>query len=310
MIPDKPVIAIVGTGAVGAYYGGRLAQHGHDVHFLVRGDYQAVREKGWRIRSCDGDFDVPPSRVRVYDDPARMPRADLVVVTLKTTANDQFASLIAPLLKEDTQILTLQNGLGNEEELAKLFGPDRVLGGMAFVCINRIGPGIVQHIAEGLITLGEFQNRDVTRVERIAAIFNASRIPTRVLADLRRGRWEKLIWNVPFNGLSALLNQTTDLLIGRPEGETLVREIMAELIAAAGQVGINLPQSLIEAKIVQTRAMGDYKTSMHLDMQTGRPMEIEAIFGCPYRTAREAGAAVPLLGMLYRLLKMQAAVAV
>lgn len=302
---DHPLIAIVGTGAVGAYYGGRLAQHGHNVHFLLRGDYHAVRGNGWTIRSCDGDFTLPPDQVRAYDDPAKMPQADLVIVTLKTTANDQFQPLIAPLLKPDTLILTLQNGLGNEEQLAQLFGPERILGGMAFVCINRIGPGIVHHIAEGLITVGDFTRPTPERATAIAQLLQSCKVPTRVLQDLRRGRWEKLIWNVPFNGLSALLDQTTDLLIGTPEGETLVREIMAELIAAAGRLGIDFPPSLIDAKIVQTRAMGAYKTSMQLDMQAKRPLEIEAIFGCPFRTAQAAGASTPLLGMLYRLLKMQ-----
>src|SRR5947207_2171881 len=163
---QKPVIAIVGTGAVGAYYGGRLAQHGHDVHFLLRGDYSAVKKHGWVIRSCHGDFSLPASAVRAYDDPAKMPAADLVIVTLKTTANDQFQRSIAPLVKEDTVILTLQNGLGNEERLAELFGAERIVGGMAFVCINRVEPGVVNHIAEGLITLGEFQGPASERVAR------------------------------------------------------------------------------------------------------------------------------------------------
>src|SRR4051794_4268985 len=91
---ERPVIAVVGTGAMGAYYGGRLAQHGHDVHFLLRGDFDAVRQRGWTIRSCDGDFTIPADQVRAYNDPSKMPRADLVLVTLKTTANDQFEPLI------------------------------------------------------------------------------------------------------------------------------------------------------------------------------------------------------------------------
>jgi 2-dehydropantoate 2-reductase len=306
----NPVIAIVGTGAVGAYYGGRLAQHGHDVHFLLRGDYAAVKRNGWTVRSCDGDFTLPPERVHAYDDPNKMPKADLVIVTLKTTANDAFESLVRPLLKEGTTILTLQNGLGNEERLAELFGAERILGGMCFVCINRTSPGAVQHIAEGTITLGEFRptaNAAVRsdRVARIADMFRASKIPARALPDLRYGRWEKLVWNIPFNGLSAVLDQTTDLLIGSPAGEALVRDVMGEVLAAARAVGVELPASLVQAKIDQTRGMGAYKTSMHLDMQAGRAMEIDAIFGVPVRTARAAGAAVPRLEMLERLLRLR-----
>src|SRR5689334_13208408 len=182
-LPDKPVIAVVGTGAVGAYYGGRLAQHGHDVHFLLRADYDAVRRNGWTIRSCDGDFTLPARTVHAYDDPAKMPRADLVVVTLKTTANDRFEPLIRPLIKDGTTILTLQNGLGNEERLAELFGAERVVGGMAFVCINRVSPGVVHHIAEGLITLGEFGRPVSPRVHQIAGMLRVSKVPVRVLED-------------------------------------------------------------------------------------------------------------------------------
>ena len=302
---EKPVIAIIGTGAVGAYYGGRLAQHGHDVHFLLRGDYRAVKKNGWTIRSCDGDFSLPSESVHAYDDPARMPRADLVIVTLKTTANDQFQPLIAPLIKEGTAILTLQNGLGNEERLAKLFGPQRILGGMAFVCINRIQAGVVHHIAEGMITLGEFNAAAGQRARDLAAMFHQSQIRCRLLDDLRYGRWEKLVWNVPFNGLSAVLNQTTDLLLASPEGESLVRSLMEEVITGARAVGADLPGSLIDAKIQQTKGMGAYKTSMHLDMLSGRPMEVEAIFGYPVRAAQQAGAAVPRLEMLYRMLRLR-----
>ena len=302
---ERPVIAVVGTGAVGAYYGGRLAQHGHDVHFLLRGDYSAVKRNGWVVRSCHGDFSLPASAVRAYDDPAKMPKADLVIVTLKTTANDEFERLIRPLVKDQTIILTLQNGLGNEERLAELFGGERIVGGMAFVCINRVEPGVVHHIAEGLITLGEFEGRAGERVGRIAQMMQSSGIAVRILDDLRYGRWEKLVWNIPFNGLSAVLDQTTDLLTGSPAGEALVRSLMEEVIAGAAGVGVELPRSLIEAKIEQTRGMGPYKTSMHLDMLAGRAMEVEAIFGCPVRTAQGAGVSVPRLEMLYRLLKLR-----
>ena len=301
----NPVIAIVGAGAVGAYYGGRLAQHGHDVHFLLRADYAAVKHNGWTIRSCDGDFTLPATAVHAYDDPAKMPKADLVIVTLKTTANDGFEPLIRPLLKEGTTILTLQNGLGNEERLAELFGAEKILGGMCFVCINRVEPGVVHHIAEGTITLGEFRPGATDRLQRVADMLRSSKIPARALPDLRYGRWEKLVWNIPFNGLSAVLDQTTDLLIGTPAGEALVRDIMEEVIAGARAVGVELPASLIKAKIDQTRGMGAYKTSMHLDMQAGRAMEIDAIFGFPVRVAQAAGTPVPRLEMLERLLRLR-----
>lgn len=295
------MIAIVGAGAVGGYYGARLAQHGHDVHFLLRGDYDAVRTRGWTVQSCDGDFALPPEQVRVYDDPRRMPRADLVIVTLKSTANDQFERLIPPLLGDGTMILTLQNGLGNEERLAELFGAGRVLGGMAFVCINREPGGVVRHTDHGIIRLGDFTPPGRSeRAVRIAGMFNASRVKCEVLDDLRWGRWQKLTWNVPFNGLGATFDLSTDRLIGSDEGRRLVADLIREVIAAARGDGVELPESLVDTQVDNTTTMGPYRSSMQVDRQEGRPMEVEAILGEPLRRAQARGVPVPILESLYR----------
>ena len=294
-------IAIVGAGAVGGYYGGRLAQHGHNTHFLLRGDYDAVRRNGLVVESCDGDFHIPAGKVNAYDDPRKMPKADLVVVSLKSTSNGQLDPLVRPLLKEHTAILTLQNGLGNEDLLARLFGAERVLGGMAFVCINRVGPGVVRHTDHGVIRIGEFATAGRSgRVDRIATMFNASRVKCEVLDDLKYGRWQKLLWNIPFNGLGAALDLTTDRLIGSDEGLRLVRELIAEVIAAARADGVTLPEELIDVQINNTRTMGAYRSSMQVDRQQGRPLEVEAILGEPLRRAQAHDVQTPILKALYR----------
>jgi len=298
---ENPTIAVVGAGALGAYYGARLAHRGHPVHLLLRSDYDAVATGGLEIRSVDGDFRLEPAEINVYRDSKRMPKVDLVLVTLKATANDQYERLIAPLLKEDTAILTLQNGLGNEERLAELFGVGRVLGGLAFVCINRLAPGKIHHMDHGLIRLGEFGGGPSPRAQRICRLFNDSQINCDVLSDLRYGRWEKLVWNIPFNGLGAVLNKSTDQLINNEAGLTLVRGLMAEVIAAAKGAGVALPQNLIETKIVQTRSMGAYRSSMQIDRQMGRPLEAEAILGQPVKIAQSARISVPQMAMLYRM---------
>jgi 2-dehydropantoate 2-reductase len=301
MNAQRPSIAIVGAGAVGGYYGARLAQHGHDVHFLLRGDYDAVRRNGLSVESCDGDFRLPAETIGVYDDPGRMPQVDLVVVTLKSTSNDQLEPLVRPLLRDDTAVLTLQNGLGNEDRLAELFGARRVLGGMAFVCINRVAPGVIRHTDHGIIRLGEFSVRERTRrAEHIAGLFNASRVRCEVLDDLRFGRWQKLVWNVPFNGLGATLDLTTDRLVNTAEGLALVRQLMEEVRAAARADGVELPAELVDTNIDNTLSMGPYKSSMQVDRQQGRAMEVEAILGEPLRRARSGGAQTPVLEALYR----------
>jgi 2-dehydropantoate 2-reductase len=302
MSPRIEKIAVVGSGAVGGYYGARLAQHGLDVHFLVRSDFDAVSQNGWKIQSLDGDFNLSPGQMHVYRTADEMPAVDLVIVALKTTSNDQFPALIGPLLAEKTAILTLQNGLGNEEQLAALFGPGRVLGGLAFTCINRIGPGQIHHMDHGLIRLGEFNGGRSPRALEIADLFNRSQIHCQVLEDLRYGRWEKLVWNVPFNGLGAALDLSTDRLIANDAGTALVSELMAEILATAKSIGVELPLELIALKIEQTRSMGPYKTSMQIDRQYRRAMEIEAIIAKPLAIARKQAVTTPLLEFLYRSL--------
>ncbi|MFI5380194.1 MAG: 2-dehydropantoate 2-reductase, partial [Tepidisphaerales bacterium] len=299
-----PRIAVVGSGAVGTYYGARLADHGHDVHFLLRSDYATVVKQGWSIQSCLGDFVLRPDQINVYDNVMRMPKADLVLVCLKTVSNDQFEPLIGPLLHPGTLILTLQNGLGNEEQLAGLFGRRRVLGGMAFVCLNRIGPGRVQHIDQGWIQIGDFSGGLTPRINAIGELFNTSGVQCSVLENLMLGRWDKLVWNVPFNGLGAALDLTTDKLIGTEAGLEMVTGLMREVVAAAAAQGLVLRETTIERKLNHTRTMGAYKTSMQIDRHERRPMELESILGEPLRAARRAGIAVPQMEALYAAVKI------
>ena len=157
-------IAVVGAGAVGGYYGAKLAQTGQETHFLLRSDYEAVRRDGVLIRSPEGDFRVQPKCART---PEEIGVSDLVIVALKTTANDQFGRLLTPLVGPATAILTLQNGLGNEAQLAALFGQEKVMGGLCFVCLNRLEPGVILHIAHGIIVMGEYERPPGPRTEEI-----------------------------------------------------------------------------------------------------------------------------------------------
>lgn len=303
-LPSSPRIAVIGAGAVGGYYGARLAQHGHEVHFLLRSDYHSVKQSGWTVQSIAGDFSLSPQQTHVYDDPHKMPPADLVIVTLKTTSNPRYEPLIRPLLKDSTAILTLQNGLGNEDRLASLFGNARVLGGMAFVCINRTGAGQIHHIDHGMIRLGEFRDPSTPRAREIAKMFNESKVPCEVLDNLIAGRWGKLVWNVPFNGLGAVLDLTTDQLLAHDDGVQLVSALMREVVAGARALGYELPDDLIELNLARTRTMGAYQSSMQIDRRAGRSLEIESILGEPLRQARKAGVSTPALEVLYQMARL------
>ncbi|HSZ59103.1 MAG TPA: 2-dehydropantoate 2-reductase [Tepidisphaeraceae bacterium] len=304
MPAHPPVIAIVGAGAVGGYYGARLAEHGHDVHFLLRSDYETVKSKGWSVKSIAGDFDLRPDRFHSYDDPRKMPAADLIVVTLKSTSSDQFDPLIRPLLKSDSVILTLQNGLGNEERIAELFGPERLIGGLAYVCTTRVAPGQIHHTFNGKIQLGEFTGTPSDRARDIAKLFESSNVTAEVLSNFRWGKWRKLVWNVPFGGLGALLDLHTDELLADPKGVQLVRALMQEVIDAAGALGHQMAPDLIKQMIPYTLEMGHYRSSMQVDRNENRPMEVEAILREPLRQARQAGVEAPRLASLYELLSI------
>lgn len=313
-------IAVVGCGAVGSYYGARLGRSGQETHFLLRSDYEAVRRRGVLIRSPEGDFRFQPKCART---PAEIGVCDLVLIALKTTANDQLQRLLKPLVGESTAILTLQNGLGNEESLAALFGEEKVLGGLCFVCLNRVEPGVIQHIAHGTIVMGEFKRWPEPRTHDIASMIRNSGVPCKVTDDLALTHWEKLVWNVPFNGLGVAAAAgydavmagvlpaggkpssclTTDKLLAEPRWEQLARELMLEVIEAANALGLKLPVSTVEKQISRTRDMGAYKASTLLDFEKGQALELESLFLEPLRQARRSGVAVPRLAALGELLK-------
>lgn len=301
---DNPTICIVGAGALGGYYGARLAQNKNNVHFLLRSDYDGVKANGWTVESHLGDFKLAPGTFGVWNDAKKMPKADLVIVTLKSTTNYQFEPLIGPLIKDDTAILTLQNGLGNEERLAELFGRHRVLGGIAFTCINRIAPGHIRHTAAGAIRLGEFIAGPTARAARIAELMAAAKIDATMVDDLPRARWEKLCWNVPFNGLGAVLDWATDLVIGTPEGEQFVKDLIEEIVAGARAAGVTMSDGLAQLQIDKTKPMAAYLSSMQVDRREKRELEVEAILGEPLRQGTRAGAKMPRVAALYELAKM------
>ena len=313
-------IAIVGCGAVGSYYGAILCRAGQDVHFLFRSDYDAVRKNGVLIRDEAAEFRVHPTCAK---SPEEIGVSDIVFIALKTTANDQFPNLLPSLIGPNTAVVTLQNGLGNEEQLAKIFPAEQILGGLCFVCLNRTAPGVVEYKAHGQVVLGEFQGPQQKRTHEIAALFNKAGIPCKVTDNIARAHWEKLIWNVPFNGLgvagiagyesltsrhpspvtrhSSVL--TTDILLGDPRWEKLVRDLMHEVVAGANAQGLDVSETLAEKQIERTRTMGAYKASTLIDFERGQPLELESLFEEPLRQAKRAGVPMPRLEALCKVLR-------
>lgn len=299
LLPARPRIAIIGSGAMGCYYGSRMAQHGHDVKFLMRADLTHVKAHGLSIKSCAGDFSLP--QVQAFGTTAEIGPCDLVFIALKTTANADLATLLPPLLHPGTVLVTLQNGLGNEAHLASLHRADQVLGGVCFVCINRLAPGVIDHISDGDVALGEFVGGPRPRTEQISALLNACLIPSRVEPSLAVVRWKKLVWNIPFNGLAITGGGiTTADILTNPEFAAAARTLADEAVSAAAALGHPLPDGWADYQISRTPAMGPYKPSSMIDYVENRPVEVEAIWGEPVRQALAAGARVPRMERLYQ----------
>jgi 2-dehydropantoate 2-reductase len=299
-------VAVVGSGAVGLYYGGRLAEAGGDVRFLARSDFAEMEKHGVRAESVDGNFHLPDARV--FRCPEEIGPVDLVIVAWKATANGALASTLPPLLHEGTQVLTLQNGLGNCDAIAEIVGAGRVCGGLCFVCINRIAPGVIRHTAGGRLAVGEFSKGVPHRAEGIAERFRKAKIPATAVPDLVAAQWEKLIWNVPFNGLSvAEGGVATDALLADPKIENEIRALMHEVVAAARAQGISLDEGLVEKNISRTRPMGAYRPSTMIDFTEGREIELGPIWEEPLRRAKQAGVAMPSMERLLERMKARLA---
>lgn len=303
---DFNSVAVVGSGALGLYYGGRLAEAGMDVRFLARSDFDALSHDGIRAESVAGDFHLPG--VSAFRSPEGIGPVDLVIVSWKATANGALAETLPPLLHDGTQVLTLQNGLGNCEAIAEIVGAERVCAGLCFVCVNRIAPGTVSHTAGGRVTIGEFAKGIPGRAEAMAARFREAKIPASATDDLLMAQWEKLVWNIPFNGLSvAEGGVTTDVLLSDPETENTIRELMWEVVAAARAQGIPLDGALVESNIGRTRPMGPYRPSTMIDFTEGRELELDPIWEEPLRRGNAAGVEAPAMEKLLGRMKARLA---
>ncbi|MGI9473473.1 MAG: putative 2-dehydropantoate 2-reductase [Rubripirellula sp.] len=296
--------AILGSGALGGLYGSMLAKAGFDVHFLLRSDFEHVSRHGWKIESHYGDFKLPD--VHAHASVESMPPCDVTIVGLKTTQNDQLKDLLPQPTSGGGDVLVLQNGLDMEADSAAVVGVDRVLGGCCFLCSNKVGPGHIRHIDYGKIAFGEYgmEPPSVTlRGERLCDALVQAGIDAVLEPDLQLTRWRKLMWNIPFNGLSVVLNASTKELVEDTSSLDLVAEVIAEVHQAAAACDAAIPEKMMQQTIDVTKAMVPYDSSMRIDYLNRKPMEVEAIFGNPLRAAKRQGVAMPKVEMLYQELK-------
>lgn len=294
--------AIIGTGAIGGYYGGKLANAGFDVHFLLHSDYDYVRQHGIQVNSCNGDFhlDAP----NIYNNVEEMPKVDVVIVALKSTNNHLLMQLLAPLLNPGTLVLMIQNGIGIEPDVEKLFPDAWLAAGLAFICSNKTKPGIVDHLFYGNINIGNYSAPKPV-IDTLIADFDKAGVKA-FDVDYLEARWKKAVWNMPFNGMSVVLNAQTDQLLADASTRTLIKAQMMEVVMAANALGVeNIDEAFADKMIANTDAMVPYSPSMKLDHDYHRPMEVYYLYTRPIQEAASAGVDMPLLKDLeQKLLKI------
>lgn len=309
----SPRIGIIGTGAIGGYYGTLLARAGFEVHFLLRSEYDAVRANGLRLQHASlGDVHLP--HVNAWQNAADMPPCDWLLVGAKTTSNAALAPLIAQVAAPGARVVLLQNGLGVEEALRPLLPePLHLLGGLCFICVHRAAPGVVVHQAQGACNLGYHSGPATDEAARHAiaeegaVLLRQAGVDSSALPSLVAARWQKLVWNVPYNGLSVLLKASTLPLMANPATRALITELMDEVIAAAQASGVVLPEGYARKLIAFTEKMPDYLPSMYHDFTHQRPAELAAIYAAPLAAARAVGIEMPCVQMLYQSLQFLAA---
>ena len=287
---------VIGTGAIGGFYGAKLARAGQEVHFLLHKDYEFVRDNGLRVDSCDGSFRL--ERVNAYKQTTDMPACDVVLVCLKSVNNHQLKTLLPPLLKDDTMVVMIQNGIGVEQDVERDFPGVQLVAGLAFICSAKTEPGRVSHQCYGSINLANYSCRDVARFEALVAEFRQAGIETGQV-EYHEARWKKAVWNMPFNGMTVALHTQTDLLLKNPATRQLIREQMMEVVGASRALGVSgVDEAFVEKMIQMTDEMTPYSPSMRLDYDFHRPMEIYYLYTRPIEIAREAGFRMAKLEML------------
>ncbi|HWT69545.1 MAG TPA: putative 2-dehydropantoate 2-reductase [Pseudomonas sp.] len=304
----KPTIGIIGTGAIGGFYGVMLARAGFDVHFLLRSEFSAVAERGLQLNSAaHGALSLNP--VQAYAAAEDMPPCDWLLVGAKTSSNADLAPVILQAAAPNAKVLLLQNGLDVEDSLRELL-PDslHVLGGLCYICVHREAPGVITHQALGAVHVGYHSGPAADGAQRNAIVeegvelFLRAGIDSQAMANLHQARWLKLIWNIPYNGLSVLLEASTTPLMADADSRELIKALMAEVVQGANACGHEVPTGYAEHLFAITEKMPDYWPSMYHDHLHKRPLELDAIYARPLAAAKAVGCELPRIEALYRSL--------
>ncbi|MBI1993660.1 MAG: 2-dehydropantoate 2-reductase [Deltaproteobacteria bacterium] len=285
-------IAVVGAGAVGGYFGARLAAAGHEVGFVARGRHlEEARREGLKIKSVQGDLHI---RALFTSEPREIGPVDLILFCVKSYGTEEAAGKMVPLIGKETAILSLQNGIDN---------PDKIASGVVYIAAEILAPGTIGHSAGGRIVLGELDGRASEQAKAVRELFAAAGVPCDVSAEIRKVMWGKLVWNAPFCAIACLARATAQEIADSDSLRKLAVDCMGEVIDAARCRGIDLAPSVIEDAVKLSRGLGPFKPSMLQDLEAGKPLECEAFNGIVVKLLRQAGKTAPINGMFYAALE-------
>jgi 2-dehydropantoate 2-reductase len=300
-------IAVFGTGGVGGYFGGRLAQAGHHVTFIARGAHlEAIRRDGLGVESIAGDFHVAPASA--VDDPSVVGVVDLVLVGVTAPQVAEAARAMKPLVGPGTVVLPLQNGVEAADQLAEVLGREPVVGGLCKLIAMIAGPGRIRHLGmPPQIVFGELDNRASERTARLKTLFDTCQgLEARVAEDIHAAIWGKFIFIAAFSGVGAVARVPAGVMRTVPETRGLIEAAMNEIRDVALARGVRLDDTVVARSMAAIDALPPQGTaSMQRDIMAGRPSELSAQNGAVVRLAREAGIAVPVNDFLYRALIAQ-----
>ena len=299
-----PKVLVIGTGAIGGFYGSLLAKAGADVAVVCRSDYTHVKQHGFIIDShMLGTWAFKPSQV-LKNAAEYKGTADYVLLCTKVVPSLDRVALLRPAVTADTAIVFIQNGVEIEQEILSAFPDNETISGLAYICCNQIRKGEILHLAYGQLTLGNLPGSVSDKATWLCELIRQSGIECAVTEDIVTERWKKCVWNAPFNPLSVLSGglPTLDILQFQ---EVFVRIIMQEVCGIAEAIGHPLPDNIVDVNIENTYNMPPYKTSMLLDYENGQPMETEAIIGNAVRAAKRVGITSPHLESVYALMKLR-----
>ncbi len=295
-------VLVLGAGAVGGYFGGRLAAGGHEVTLVARGaNLDALRRNGVTLQLPAGT--CRPPGVRAVGSPADAPPADLVLVCVKSYDTPAVAAALRPAVGPDTIVLSLQNGVENEAILAAALGLPPLLVGLTFIGVELVAPGVVHYTGRGEVVFGEPDGGESPRARRLADAFAAAGVPHQLRRDVTAVAWEKLAWNAAFNAVTTLTASTVGAALAHPGSRDLILGTMSETDAVATGLGVPVRRGRL-ARVLEESAteMPDFATSMLQDLRRGRRLEHDALNGAVVRGAARAGVAAPLNRTLVRLL--------